>query len=90
MILETILNLIMSLLQLVFGWINIPNLPDSLITNIDTFLNLLFDNVSLLGFFVRPSTLTLVIPILIILINFDQVYKFTMWLLRKIPFLGVN
>lgn len=87
MILEGLLNLVFGLLKVCFGWINIPAFPESLASSIETFLNLIFDNITLLGFFIRPATLTIVIPILIILLNFEDVYKITMWVLRKIPFL---
>lgn len=90
MILEAILNLVKNLLFICFGWINIPAFPEGLSSSIDTFLNLIFDNITLLGFFIRPATLTIVIPILIILLNFEEVYKITMWILRKIPFLGLK
>lgn len=90
MILEAILNIVFTLLQFVFGWINIPQFPDQLTNSIDSFLDLIFDNLNLLGFFIRPITLTVAIPILIILLNFDQVYRLTMWILRKIPFLNMK
>lgn len=90
MILEALLNLVFGLLQVCFGWISIPAFPETLTSSIDTFLSLIFDNITLLGFFIRPLTLTIVIPILIILLNFEEVYKITMWILRKIPFLGMQ
>ena len=90
MILEALLNLIKTLLQFVFGWINLPQFPEGLTSSIDSFFSLIFDNLSLLGFFIRPTTLKIAIPILILLINFEQVYKLTMWIIRKIPFLGIK
>lgn len=87
MILESLLNIIMGLLQVCFSWINLPPFPEELTSSISSFLDIIFGNLSLLGFFIRPITLTISIPILIILINFEPVYKFTMWILRKIPFL---
>ncbi len=90
MIIESLLNLIFGLLKVCFSWLSIPAFPESLTNSIDTFLNLIFDNISLLGFFVRPLTISIVVPVLIILINFEDVYKFVMWILRKIPFLGIE
>ena len=90
MIIETILNLLKTLLFTVFGFINLPSFPEDIMTNLDSFLDLIFDNLTLLGFFIRPSTLTLTIPLLIILINFDKVYKFTMWIIKKIPMLNIH
>lgn len=90
MILEALLNLIFNLLKIVFGWISLPAFPEGLTNSIESFLNLIFDNVTLLGFFIRPTTIMIVVPILIILLNFEDIYKITMWILRKIPFLGLQ
>lgn len=90
MILEAILNLFKILLFSCFSWINIPSFPTELTENINSFLDLIFNNLTLLGFFVRPITLQIAIPILIILLNFDELYKLTMWILRKIPMLGIK
>lgn len=90
MIITTILNLLKMLLFTCFSWINLPDLPAEIMENINTFLDLIFNNLTLLGFFIRPTTLKLVIPILIIVLNFDNIYKFTMWILRKIPMLGIK
>ena len=89
MIIELLLNLIKTLLNVAFGWINLPDFPEELTSSLESFLDLVFDNLSLLGFFIRPTTLAIAIPILIILINFEQIYKLIMWILRKIPFLNM-
>ena len=78
------------LCDFLFGWINIPSLPVALSSSIDSFLSLIFDNLSLLGFFIRPETLRLVIPLVIVLINFELIYKLIMWIAKKIPFLGIK
>ena len=90
MIIQSILNLVFGLLQVCFGWINLPSFPEGLTNTIDNFLDLIFNNLTILGFFIRPQTITIVIPILIILLNFDKVYKFTMWIIRKIPMLNIK
>lgn len=90
MIISAILNLLKGLLFIVFGWINLPALPADITSSLSGFLDLIFNNLTLLGFFIRPRTLQLVIPILIILLNFEQIYKFTMWILKKIPMLNIK
>lgn len=90
MIIELILNMLKTLIFAVFSWINLPGFPEEMLSGLYGFLDLIFDNLTLLGFFIRPATLTLVIPILIILLNFDKVYKFTMWILKKIPMLNIH
>lgn len=90
MIIEAILNILFTLLQFCFSWINLPQMPEDLVSGINTFLDLIFNNLTILGFFIRPLTLTISIPILIILLNFDDVYKFTMWIIKKIPMLNMK
>ena len=90
MIIESILNLLKNVLFTVFGWINLPDLPETLTNGLDTFLDLIFENAGVLGFFVRPLTITIVIPVVIIIVNFDKVYKLTMWILKKIPMLNMK
>ena len=90
MIIQLILNLLKTLLFSVFSWINLPQFPEGLINSLNSFIDLIFDNLNLLGFFIRPVTITILIPVLIILINFDKVYKLTMWILKKIPMLNIH
>lgn len=90
MIITLILNLLKTLIFAVFSWINIPGLPDSITNGLNSFLDIIFNNITLLGFFIRPITITIVIPVLIILLNFDEIYKFTMWILKKIPMLNIH
>lgn len=90
MIIQLILNLLKTLLFSVFSWINLPQFPEGLTNSLNSFIDLIFDNLNLLGFFIRPATITIVIPVFIILINFDKVYKLTMWILKKIPMLNIH
>lgn len=90
MIIQLILNLLKTLLFGVFSWINLPQFPEGLTNSLNSFISLVFDNLNLLGFFVRPTTILIAVPILIILINFDKVYKLTMWILKKIPMLNIH
>lgn len=88
MIISSILDLFKNLLKLVFGFINLPDFPDVLTSAIDKILEIVFGSFNLLAFFIRPATIKIVIPVLIILINFEEVYKLTMFILKKIPFLN--
>ena len=90
MIIEALLNLIKLLLNVCFGWINLPDFPEALTNAINTVIEIVFQGVTLLGFFVRIETIQIVIPVLLFLINFDKVYKLTMFILRKIPFLNMS
>jgi len=93
-IIQTVLNflweLLFTLIKLLFGWINVPAFPEDLQNSINSFLDLIFNNLDFLGFFVRPLTLQIVIPLLIFLFNFKYIYKLSMWIIRKIPFLSMK
>ena len=89
-ILNLLLNGLYFIIDFLFGWINIPQVPESITNSINSFLNLIFDNLSLLGFFIRPTTLKILVPLIIIVINFKYIYKFIMWFLKKLPFINIK
>ena len=89
-ILNLLLNGLYFIIDFLFGWIQIPQVPDSIISSINSFFNLIFDNLSLLGFFIRPTTLKILVPLIIIVINFKYIYKFIMWFLKKLPFINIK
>lgn len=90
MILEFIFNLVKKLLFICFGWINLPEFPSALSDILDKFLDIIFGGINLLGFFIGSTFIKIAIPVLIIVINFDKLYKLTMFILRKIPFLNIK
>lgn len=83
-------DLLEILVHLLFGWINIPSFPNDLNNSINSFMDLIFGNLSMLGFFVRPITLKIIVPLFIIVINFKYIYKLSMWIIKKIPFLSIK
>lgn len=89
-ILNVLLNGLYFLIDFLFGWINIPQVPETITSSINTFLNLIFNNLSLLGFFLRPTTLKILVPLIIVVINFKYIYKFIMWFLKKLPFINIK
>ena len=48
------------------------------------------NNKSKIYIFFDMSLVKILLPLLIAVINFDKVYKLVMFVLRKIPFLGVD
>ena len=93
-VISNLLNFLWDFLEfiihLLFDWINIPAFPEELKNSINSFLDLIFNNLSFLGFFIRPQTLKIVIPLLIFLFNFKYIYKLVMWIIRKLPFLSMK
>ena len=90
MIVEALLNLIKFLITTVFGIL--PSLPDfdiSLLESVDYVIELIFSHAGLLGFFVNIDTIKLFVPLIILAINFEHIYHFAMWLIKKLP-IGVK
>lgn len=91
MLVEALFNGVTSLIDGILDLLDVlPEFPEDLVTSMDSFFSLIFDNLSLLGFFVRLDTVKILIPLVIVVMNFEDVYAFVMWLLRKIPFIGVE
>jgi hypothetical protein len=89
-IIETIFNFLMTTLETVFGWVSLPEFPAQLAATVEGFEDLIFGNTQMLSFFVRISTVKILVPLVIVVVNFDKVWKLTMFILRKIPMLGIE
>ncbi len=91
---DNILNImgerVLFVLELLFSWINLPSFPEVLTNSINKFLDLIFDNLSILGFFVRINTLKLAFFVIVAAFNFKYIYKIVMWIANKIPFLDID
>ncbi len=90
MILQALFDLVSALIKIVFGWINLPDLPASVTSAIDELFSVIRGGIGIMGIFVDLSVVKVLLPILLIVINFEEVWKFTMFILRKIPFLGIK
>lgn len=91
MILELLLSAIKGLLNLVVSLLpSLPELPDAFTGNLDTIFEFLRSSLGLFYFFIRPSTVMLALPISLAIVNFEHIYRFSMWIIRKIPFINVK
>ena len=91
MILENFLNILLSSIEFILSILpDIPSLPDELLSSAYSFIDLIFDNVGLLGLFIPISTIKVVVPLVLVIVNFDKIYKLTMWVLNKIPTLDID
>lgn len=90
MIIKGLFNLVLALMQVIFAPINLPQLPTGIQTIFDNLLTAMLSGIGLFEVFVRPSTLQLLIPIVIVLINFEKLWNGIIFILKKIPFLGIE
>lgn len=86
MIVSLFLVAIGSLINFVFGLLpNIPSVPESLSSAINNFFDLIFNNSGLVGFFLPMDIVKIALPIAIIIVNFEYIYRFCIWIIKKIP-----
>lgn len=91
MVLEGLLTVTVALIHWIFALL--PNIPDfniTLLEDLTGFVNLIFNNLQLLGFFVDIRMLKTMIPLIILVINLDHVYDLSMWVISKIPILNIR
>ena len=91
MIITAVLELCEMLLTIIFGLLpDIPNFDSGVLNSLNGFINLIFDNLDLLGFFIYIELVGALIPWLVIILNFEHIYDFIMWIIRKIPILNIS
>lgn len=85
MIIELLFNMVGVVIKAVFAFINLPDFPASLISSLDYYMDLIFNNLDFLGFFFRGSTISLVASTAVTLFIFTKLYHFIFWVWRKLP-----
>lgn len=90
MIIKALMDMIAAILQGLLSFIQIPSFPEEWTAAVDSFMDLLFQNVALVDLVIPWNVIKLGIPILIAIINMDKIYDAIMWILRKIPMLGMS
>lgn len=94
MIIKKLLELALSLIIILLSQTgSIPALPQQILTIFQTVINYMLSGIDLLGMFIGPTALTFIgvcLDIIIALNVFYFAYSSFMWLLKKIPFLGIK
>lgn len=86
MIIEAIFTLIKGLITLVFSLLpDLPDVPESISSSVDTYIDLVCDNSTFFSFFLDIEFTKSIIIILLSLFAFRYMYKFIMWVYRKLP-----
>ncbi len=82
MIIEALFNLIFGILDGLFSILpSIPDFDTNMLSDFHTALQTIFDNAGLLGFFFPIASIKVLIPLVILVINFEHIYHGFMWVL---------
>ena len=90
MLVESLLDLIYNLLDTLFTPINLPSLPASLSTIIDTLCSYISDGLALVANWTHLQYLLALFGIVAAVDVGILLYKLIMWILKKIPMLGIE
>lgn len=91
MIINALLTLVYNIFSVIFSPIHIPSFDEGSITSINNVLSMIFDDSeAIIGLFIPWTVVNIILPIIIALSLALPVYHLVMWILKKIPFLGVS
>ena len=91
MLVEGLCNLGLTVLNAILDTLDIlPDMPQPIVSAVNDFIDLIFGGISLLNFFIPVSYLATFVLIAIAVENFEKIYSFVMWVLRKVPFLHMS
>lgn len=91
MIIEGLLKVVSFILNFVFDLLpDLPEMPSSIVSAIDNVLDVIFGNVGLFGIFVPLNIVKILIPLWLVVYNFDKIYSLLFWVIKKIPILNIR
>lgn len=90
MIIETLINLIYKVFALLTSPIQIDKLPESVSNALATGLEYISAGFGVVGQFTHLSYLLVLFGIILTVDVAFMVYKVVMWVIKKIPFLGIE
>lgn len=90
MLVDLILSGVFGLLNILFGGVYLPRFPDGFLDIMSDFASYTVTGVRVLGAYVDLSYLFLLFKYFIDIVLFYDLYLLVMWILRKIPLLGIK
>lgn len=93
MIIEGILNALKKVIFALFSWIDLPNMSDYGTGFDDAFAligDMLESSQGIINLFLPWNIVKFGLPIVIVVMNFEHIYNFIMWVIKKIPMLGIK
>ena len=91
MIIESICNMIIKLLTTLLGVLHIPSIPEDIQSSVNTNIEYMILRASEMIDLVIPYTVAKVLIGIVIAIELGvHIYHFVMWVLKKIPKLGIS
>lgn len=91
MIIELVMNLGIGIIDVLFMMLGVlPDFPASVVNVVNGVFDLMFSAINLVGVFVDFNMVKTLIPIVILILNFDKLVKLIIFVIKKIPFIGIE
>ena len=90
MIFENIMNAIFNLFSSLISGINIPPLPDNVDIIMQDCLEYMQNGIYILNNYMNLSYILVLFSIILVIDVAIHIYHFVMWILKKIPMLGIS
>lgn len=90
MIIQWFADMFYKIFTGLLNWINLPSLPSDFYS-IPDYVNLIIENgASILNFFLPSHVFKVCFPIFLAITGFKYGYYLVMWILKKIPAVGIS
>lgn len=84
---ESFYNIFTKLL----GWLTLPKIDDNVVSSIEDYISLIVEyGESIFTFFVPSYIYKSALILLLAIVGFKYGYYLVMWILKKIPMVGIN
>lgn len=91
MLIDFIIMLGYLVVNLIFGMLDVlPSAPDGVINVVDKIFDMITAGATLFTLFVDIKMVKILIPIVLAIINFDNLYHLIMYVIKKIPFIDIK
>ena len=90
MILKMVLGLMQSILSFILGLLPLPDVPAWLVELTETILGYMKIGMGIVLFFVPQVVVQGALDLVILIWTVVHTYKLVLWVLRKIPMLGIE
>lgn len=85
MIILGLLRVIFTVLQALFSWLNIPDMPEGVTSVVDSVIGYIIDALPLIWVFLDKNVVGVCLVIAVACMEFEKIYDLLMWILAKLP-----
>lgn len=90
MLLTLLFEMIFILIEPLFFFVNLPPVPPEVDAALDVFFEYIIQGLDFIWLVFERDLVVVCLPIILIVENAQGIWKVVQWILRKIPFVGIE